>query len=62
MKTPDNPFYIELFLKNKVRYFQETDDFKLGFSYSHELVVTVMKTYFRKIKVKIRSYRNRKKC
>ena len=46
------------FLTNKNLYFQETNAFETGLSDFHKLVVTVMKTYFRKMKPKTIRYRS----
>ena len=48
------------FLTNKNLYFQETNAFETGLSDFHKLVVTVMKTYFRKMKPKTIRYRSSK--
>ena len=47
-KNPGNPSFIDFFLTNKNLYFQKTNAFETGLSDFHKLVVTVMKTYFRK--------------
>ena len=60
-KNPENPSCIDLFLRNKSLCSQVTNAFDTGLSDFHKLGVTVMKTYFRKMKpktIRYRSYKN----
>ena len=59
-KNPENPSCIGLLLTNKRLCFQDTNAFETGLSGFHKLVVTVMKTYFRKMKPKSLRYRSYK--
>ena len=47
-KNPNNSSYIDLFLTNSIRSFQETQVFETGLSDFHEPVVTVLKNTFPK--------------
>ena len=51
-KNPNNP-YIDLFLTNSIRSFQETQVFETGLSDFHKLVVTLLKSTFPKSPSKI---------
>ena len=57
-KNPKNPFCIDLFITNKNLYFQDTNAFETGLSDFRKQVVTVMKAYFRKMKLKTIRYRS----
>ena len=59
-KNPDNPSCIDLFLTNKPRTFQCTITIETGLSDFHKLVVTVLKTFYKKQRLKIIHYRNYK--
>ena len=59
-KNPDNPSCIDLILTNCSRSFQNSDVKKTGLSDFHKLVVTVMKTIFKKSNPKIITYRSYK--
>ena len=59
-ENPENPSYIDPFLTSKNFYFRGTNAFETGLSDFHKLVVTVVKTYFRKMKPKTISYRSYK--
>ena len=59
-KNPDNPSCIDLFLTNRPRNFQFTTTIETGISDFHELVVTVLKTFYKKQRDKIIQYRNYK--
>ena len=59
-KNPENPPCIDLFLTSKNLCVQGTNTFETGLPNFHKLVATVMKTYFRKMKLKTRRYRNYK--
>ena len=57
-KNPENSSCIDLFLTNKKLCFQDTNTFETGLSDFHRLVVTVMKTYFTKMRPKTIRYRS----
>ena len=57
-KNPNNPFCIDLLLTNFPKYFQDWIVIETGLSDFHKMVVTVMKTNFRKLEPKIINYRN----
>ena len=60
-KNPDNPFCTDLFLTNRPRTFQCIITTETGISDFHKLVVTVLKTLYKKQKSKIihcRNYKN----
>ena len=59
-KNPDNPSCIDLFLTNRPRTFQCTTNIDTGISDFHKLVVTVLKTFYKKQRPKIIHYRNYK--
>ena len=59
-KNPDNPSCIDLFLTNRPRTFQCTTKIETGNSNFHKLVVTVLKTFYKKKRPKIIHYRNYK--
>ena len=59
-KNPDNPSCIALFLTNRPRTFQWTTTIDTGISDFHKLVVTVLKTFYKKQRPKIIHYRNYK--
>ena len=59
-KNPDNPSCIGLFLTNRPRTFQCTTTIETGISDFHKLVVTVLKTFYKKQRPKIIHYRNYK--
>ena len=59
-KNPDNPSCIDLILTNCSRSFQNSGVRETGLSDFHKLVVTVMKTTFKKSKPKIITYRSYK--
>ena len=59
-KNPDNPSCIDLFLINEPRTFQRTTTIETGISDFHKLVVTVLKTFYKKQRLKIINYRNYK--
>ena len=59
-KNPENPSCIELFLTNRPRTFQCTTAIETGISDFHKLVVTVLKTFYKKQRPKIIHYRNYK--
>ena len=60
LKFPDNPSYIDLFLTNRSRTFQCTSTTGTGISDLHKLVVTVLKTFYKKHRTKIIHYRDYK--
>ena len=57
-KNPNNPSCIDLLLTNFLKYFQNSSVIETGLSDFHKMVVTVMKTNFRKLEPKIINYRN----
>ena len=59
-KNPGNPSCIDLFLTNRPRTFQCTATVETGISDFHKLVVTVLKTFYKKQRPKITHYRNYK--
>ena len=56
-KNPDNPSCIDLFLTNRPRTFQCTTTIETGISDFHKLVVTVLKTFYKKQRPKTIHYR-----
>ena len=59
-KNPSNPSCIDLFLANRTRHFQNTSTVEAGISDFPKLVVTVLKMFFEKQKLKIIQYKNYK--
>ena len=59
-KNPSNPSCIDLFLTNRQQGFQQTHAIETGISDFHKMVVTVMKTHYKKQKAKTIQYRNYK--
>ena len=59
-KNPSNPSFIDLFLTNRQQGFQQTHAIETGISDFHKMVVTVMKTRYKKQKAKTIQYRNYK--
>ena len=59
-KNPNNPSCIDLFLSNRQQSFQQTCAIETGISDFHKMVVTVMKTHYKKQKAKTIQYRNYK--
>ena len=59
-KNPGNPSCTDLFLTNRPRTFQCTATVETGISDFHKLVVTVLKTFYKKQRPKIAHYRNYK--
>ena len=59
-KNPDNPSCVDLFLTNRPRTFQCTTTIETGISDFHKLVVTVLKTFYKKQRPKMIHYRNYK--
>ena len=57
-KNPNNPSCIDLLLTIFPKYFQNSLVIETGLSDFHKMVVTVMKTNFRKLEPKIINYRN----
>ena len=51
---------IDLILTNRPKFFQNTNVIETGLSDFHRMVVTIMKTAFRKLKPKIINYRKYK--
>ena len=56
IKHPSNPSYIDLFLTNRQQGFQQTHAIETGISDFHKMVVTVMKTHYKKQKAKTIQY------
>ena len=59
-KSPKNPSFIDLFLTNRSKYFQNTSTIETGISGFHKLVVPVLKMFYKKQKPKIIQNRNYK--
>ena len=59
-KNPNNPSWIDLFLTNRSRHFQNTSKIETGISDFHKLVVKMLKMFYKKQKPKIIQYRNYK--
>ena len=59
-KNPNNPPCIDLFLTNRQQCFQQPCTLETGISDFHKMVVTVMKTHYKKQKAKTIQYRNYK--
>ena len=59
-KNPSKPTCIDLILTNRPKFFQNTNVIETGLSDFHKMVVTIMKTSFRKLKPKIINYRKYK--
>ena len=59
-KNPDKPSCIDLILTNCSRSFQNSCAIETGLSDFHKLVVTVLKTAYKKSKPKIITYRSYK--
>ena len=57
-KSRDNPSCIDLFLTNSCYSFQCTQTISTGLSDFHEMIVTVLKTTFPKVKPKVVLYRD----
>ena len=57
-KNPDNPKCIDLFLTNQPKRFCNTCSIETGLSDFHKMIVSVMKTSFKKLPPKIIKYRN----
>ena len=57
-KNPDRPFCIDLILTNCPRSFQNSCVTETGLSDFHKMVVTVMKTIYRKVEPRILYYRD----
>ena len=56
-KNPSKSTCIDLILTNRPKFFQNTTVIETGLFDFHEMVVTIMKTSFRKLKPKIINYR-----
>ena len=59
-KNPANPSCIDLILTNRCMSFQNTTTIETGLSDFHKMTITIMKTFFKKKKPKIISYRDYK--
>ena len=57
-KNPENPSSIDLILTNNPRSFQNSSVIQTGLSDFHRMVVTIMKTFFERLKPRIISYRD----
>ena len=51
-KKPDNPICIDLILTNRQKCFQNSTIIETGLSDFHKLTITVLKSYFKKMKPK----------
>ena len=51
-KNTSNSTYIDFILTNRSKYLQKSNTIDAGLSYFHKMVVTMMKTDFRKLKPK----------
>ena len=60
-KNLDNPSCIDLILTNKAKSFQNSKAYETGLSDFHKLIITVLKTSFRKQPPNIITYRDYKK-
>ena len=59
-KNPTKPTCIDLILTNRPKFFQNTNVIETWLSDFHKMVVTIVKTTFRKLKPKIINYRKYK--
>ena len=59
-KNPSKPTCIDLILTNRPTFFQNTNVIETGLSDFHKMVVSIIKTSFRKLKPKIINYRKYK--
>ena len=59
-KNPENPSSTDLILTNNPRRFQKSCVIETGLSDFHKMIVTVMKTSFQRLKLKVINYRNYK--
>ena len=59
-KNPFNPSYIDLFLTNRPRSFQNTLTIETGISDFHKMVIAVIKLFYKNQKPKIIQYRSYK--
>ena len=60
-KNPENPSCIELILTNNPNSFENSGVIETGLSDFHNMMVTVMKTTFEKLKPNIKHYRDYRK-
>ena len=59
-KVVENPSWVDIFLANSGRSFQNTNVISTCISDCHKMIITVLKTTFRKAKPKVISYRSYK--
>ena len=59
-RKPYNPSFIDIFITNRPRSFQNTLTTETGISDFHKMVITVMKVFYKKQKLKIIQYRSYK--
>ena len=59
-KNPGKPTFTDLILTNCPRSFQNSCVIEIGLSDFHKMIVTVMKTSYRKIEPRVRNYRDYK--
>ena len=59
-RKPYNPSFIDIFITNRPRSFQNTLTTETGTSDFHKMVITVMKVFYKKQKLKIIQYRSYK--
>ena len=57
-KSVVNPSCVDLFLTNSNRSFQSTNVISIGTSDCHKMIITVLKTTFKKAKLKVITYRS----
>ena len=57
-RSLNNPSCIDLFITNKPRSFQNTQTINIGISDFHKMVLTVLKSSFKKCEPKVISYRD----
>ena len=57
-KNPANPSCIDLILMNSPRSFQNSNIVEIGLFDFHRMIVTVLKTTFQRLPLKIRNYRD----
>ena len=57
-KNPEKPSYVDLLLTNRPKRFQNSSAIETGLSDFHNMVATVMKTTFEKLKPRVGYFRN----
>ena len=61
IKNLENPSCTDLILTNKLQSFQSTCAIETGLSDFHRMIISVLKTHFRKLAPKVVTYRDFKK-